>query len=353
MKKVLFAVLVFSCLFVSCGKKELVLPDTESGLSPASFKFITDKGDTTHLYVLKNANGMEVCITNIGARIVSMLVPDKNGGKQNVVVGYDSIQPYMQLNDYYGATIGRYANRIAGGTFELYRVTYRLRQNEGKNTLHGGPRGFSTQYFTINQTGTQELVADYVSKDGEEGFPGNLNLSVTFTLTDDNALHLTYRATSYPSTIINVTNHSFFNLSGADAPAITDHSLFIDASAYTEVDAALLPTGKILKVKGTGFDFSEPRTIDVEKVYDLNYVLNHPGDSEVLAAKAVSGTTGIRMEVYTTEPGIQLFTGDKNPSFCLETQHFPDSPHHLEFPSTALHQDSVFNSKTIYRFGIE
>jgi aldose 1-epimerase len=352
MKKVIFTVALFVLLFISCGKKELVLPDTDSGLHPANFVTITEKGDTTHLYVLKNANGMEVCVTNIGARIVSIWVPDKTGNKRNVVFGYDSIQPYMQLKDTHGAVIGRYANRIAGGKFVLDRVNYQLRTNSGGNTIHGGPRGFSTQYFTIEQTNRQTLSANYLSKKGEEGFPGEMNFSVTYTLTDDNALNIDYQATSRPATIINVTNHSFFNLSGRDATSIEDHSLFLNADKYTPVDEEKIPTGEIAKVKNTPYDFTTTRPID-KFPYDINYVLNNPGNSEKLAAKAVSNTTGITMEVYTTEPGIQLYTPQKSATFCLETQHFPDSPNHPNFPSTALSADSVFVSKTIYKFGIE
>jgi aldose 1-epimerase len=352
LKSVFLTLAAFVLLFVSCGKKELVLPDTDSGLKPANFETITENKDTTHLYVLKNANGMEVCVTNIGVRIVSILVPDKNGNRQNVVLGYDSIQPYLQLNNSYGAVMGRYANRIAGASFVLDRVTYRLRSNNGKNTIHGGPRGFNTQYFKIEQSGAQKLEAVYFSKSGEEGFPGNLNLTVTYTLTDDNALQIDYQATSSPATVINLTNHSYFNLSGATATTIEDHSLYLNASNYTPVDEELIPTGAIASVKNTAFDYTTLRPIDTKVVYDLNYVLNNPGKIDVLAAKTLSETTGINLEVYTTEPGVQLYTG-KNPSFCLETQHFPDSPNHPNFPTTILRVDSVFNSRTIYKFGIE
>jgi aldose 1-epimerase len=351
MKRIFLALATIALLFFSCGKKEVILPDTDSGLSPAKFVTITENGDTTHLYVLKNANGMEVCVTNIGARIVSVLVPDKDGNKQNVVKGYNSIEPYMQLGDTYGAVIGRYANRIAGATFILDRVNYHLRPNNGKNTIHGGPRNFSLRYFKIEQIDAQKLLASYFSKNGEEGFPGDLDFTVTYSLTDDNALNIDYQATSKPATVINVTNHSYFNLSGAGAENIEDHSLYINATNYTPVDEDLIPTGKIAKLKAP-YDYTTFQPIDPNVLYDLNYVLDNKRNISVLAAKAASKTTGINMEVYTTEPGIQFYNGKKH-SLCLETQHFPDSPNHPNFPTTILRVDSVFNSKTIYKFGIE
>lgn len=353
MKKTILNLLILTLVFVSCGKKEAVRPDTASGLTPGKFVTITTAGDTTDLYVLKNAAGMEVCVTNTGARIVSVMVPDKSGQMQNVVLGYDNIEPYMQLTDYLGATVGRYANRISNGTFTLDRVAYRTRANEGGTTLHGGPRGFSTQYFDIVQTSDNELTASYFSKANEEGFPGNLNVSVSYKLTSDNALAISYEATTDRATVINLTNHSYFNLSGASATGVADHLLFMDAAEVTAVDANLIPTGKFEKVKNTPLDFAELKAIQSDYSYDINYVLNKPGDIQNMAAKLVSASTGIRMEVYTTEPGIQLYVDKARPSFCLETQHFPDSPNRPEFPTTILRVDSVFQSNTIYKFGIE
>jgi aldose 1-epimerase len=350
---IFFMFAAFTLLFVSCGKKEVVILPTDSGLIPTKFETVTENGDTTHLYVLKNANGMEVCVTNIGARIVTVWVPDKDGNKKNVVIGYDSIQPYMKLNDSYGALMGRYANRIADATFILDRVTYRLRANDGKNTIHGGPRGFAWQYFKIEQSDAQSLTASYFSKAGEEGFPGNLNLSVTYSLTDDNALNIDYQATSKPATVLNLTNHSYFNLSGAGASTIEDHSLYINATEYTVLGEGKIPTGAFAKVANTPFDYTHLQPINTKTFYDLNYVLQNKGNINELIAKAVSKTTGISMEVFTTEPGVQLFTPGWVSSFCLETQHFPDSPHHPNFPTTILRVDSVYNSTTIYKFGIE
>lgn len=352
MKKTFAALMVLSLLLVSCGKKETVQPNSDSGLVPANFTTITPDGDTTHLYVMKNSSGMEVCVSNIGARVLSVLVPDKNGQMQNVVLGHDNIESYMQLNDSYGAVIGRYANRIAEGSFMLDRVTYRLRQNNGKNTLHGGPRGFQTQYFEIEQPDSKTLICTYFSKHNDENFPGNVDFTVTYTLTDDNALDIDYMATTDRATVINVTNHSYFNLSGKNVASVEDHQLFINADSYTVVNEELIPTGDFAKVKNTALDYTTMHPIDLAQSYDLNYVLNKPGDIKNLAAKVHSSSTGINMEVYTTEPGMQFFIPKEKNSLCLETQHFPDSPNHPNFPSTTLRPDSAFTSKTIYKFGV-
>ncbi|GHT74382.1 aldose 1-epimerase [Bacteroidia bacterium] len=353
MKKNVFVLVAISLLIASCGKKEVAETATESGLLPSKFEYVTEKGDTNHLYVMKNADGMEVTVINIGARIVSLIVPDNGGTMRNVVLGYDSIQPYLQLKDYYGAIVGRYANRIADGTFVLDRVTHRVRQNEGKNLLHGGPNGFSTRFFTIEQPDEQTLICSYFSKDGEEGFPGNLKLTVTYTLRDDNALEVNYKATTDRATVLNVSNHAYFNLSGKDATVTADHLLYINAAQYTPTREDLIPTGKIEKVKNTPLDYSSLVALNTEYPYDLNYVLNHPGEIDTVAAKVVSMSTGIEMDIYTTEPGMQFYLERKTrPSLVLEPQHFPDSPNHPNFPSTILRVDSVFNSQTIYKFGI-
>jgi aldose 1-epimerase len=351
MKKTIFVFVTLCVVLFSCGRKAVETP-TLSGLLPSKFEYTTENGEINRLYVLKNTQGMEVTVVNIGARVVSVVVPDKDGGRKNVVLGYDSIQPYLQPKNFFGAIIGRYANRIADGTFELDRVTYRIRTNEGKNQLHGGPRGFYARYFTIEQPNEQSVVCNYLSKEGEEGYPGNLKLTVTYTLTEDNALRIDYQATTSRATYINVTNHAYFNLSGADAAALNDHQLYIDASTYTPVREDLIPTGEIAKVEGV-IDFTVPRSLDLSYQYDLNYVLNHPGDINHLAAELYSSTTGIGMEVYTTEPGVQFYDDKARPSICLETQHFPDSPHNPQFPTTVLRVDSVFNSQTIYKFVVK
>ncbi|MDR2804929.1 MAG: galactose mutarotase, partial [Dysgonamonadaceae bacterium] len=305
MKKTIVLFVTVCLVLISCGKKEVETP-TLSGLLPSKFEYTTEDGDQNRLYILRNSQGMEVTVINIGARIVSVMAPDKDGGKRNVVLGYDSIQPYLQLKNFYGAIVGRYANRIADGSFELDRVTYRIRTNEGKNQLHGGPRGFYTRYFTIEQPDEQSVICSYFSKENEEGYPGNLKLTVTYLLTEDNALRIDYNATTDRATYINVTNHAYFNLSGADANTLTDHQLYIDASQYTPVREDLIPTGEIRKVDGV-IDFTTSRPLDLSYQYDLNYVLDHPGDMNNRAAELYSTTTGIGMEVYTTEPGIQFY----------------------------------------------
>jgi len=382
MKKALFILTVFA-LCVSCGKKETKeqVTTTASGLLPSKFETKMEDGKATHLYTLKNAKGMEVCVTNIGGRIVSIWVPDKNGAFQDVVLGFDNIDSYLPITTNFGAIIGRYGNRIANGRLRLSnRAAYTLRQNDGKNTLHGGPRGFHTCYFNIAQPDSVTLVCSYLSKHLEEGFPGDLGLTVTYKLTDDNALDISYEAKSNLLTAVNLTNHSYFNLSGNPANTVLDHLVYLNADSYTPTDKDLIPTGTITKVAGTPLDFTKPRAlgdrindstfeaIKFGKGYDQNFVLNTKGDINAVAAKVVSPSNGITMEVYTTEPAIQLYSGNflngsivgkkgiaypNHSAVCLETQHFPDSPNHPNFPSTELRPDSVFKSHTIYKFGVQ
>jgi aldose 1-epimerase len=378
MKKTFFILAVFA-FCISCG--ETKEETTDSGLFPSKFVKVIEPGKTTKLYTLKNANGMEVCVTNIGGRIVSIWVPDKNGIFQDVVLGFDNIEPYIPTTTNYGAIIGRYGNRIANAEFMLSnRAKYKLRANNGKNTLHGGPRGFHTCFFTIEQPDSKSLICKYLSKNMEEGFPGDMLVTVTYTLTDDNALDIGYEATTNILTVVNLTNHSYFNLSGNPENTILDHKLFLNADAYTPTNDELIPTGKIDKIAGTPMDFTKLTTIGdriddttfeairIGKGYDHNYVLNNPGNINTLAGKLVSPMTGITMEVYTTEPGIQVYTGNFlsgndvgkkdiaykfRTAICLETQHFPDSPNQPNFPSTELRPDAVYTSRTIYKFGVE
>jgi len=380
MKKIFFILAVFT-LFVSCGKKEIKEQTTDSGLFPSKFETTLESGKTTKLFVMKNANGMEICVTNIGGRIVSVLVPDKNGVFQDVVLGFDNINNYIPANTNFGAIIGRYGNRIAGGEFRLSnRAKYTLKLNDGKNTLHGGPRGFHTCFFNIEQTDAQTLVCKHASKNMDQGFPGNLWVTVTYKLTDDNALDILYEANTDLLTVINLTNHSYFNLSGNPENTILDHILYLNADSFTPTNEELIPTGKIDKVAGTPMDFTKPVVIGARindttfqairfgKGYDHNYVLNTKGDINNLAAKLVSPSNGITMEVYTTEPGIQVYTGNfldgkyigkkgiaykHRTAICLETQHFPDSPNQPTFPSTELRPDGEYKSRTIYKFGVE
>ncbi|MDR0768613.1 MAG: galactose mutarotase [Dysgonamonadaceae bacterium] len=381
MQKNIFILATSAVLLVSCGKEKTNELTTASGLQTSKFELVTDDGQATHLYTIKNANGMEVCVTNIGGRIVSIWVPDKSGNFRDVVLGFDNIEQYIPVKTNFGAIIGRYGNRIAGGRMTLSnRATYRLRQNDGSNTLHGGGRGFHTRYFNIEQPDSATLVCKYLSKNNEEGFPGDMMVTVNYSLSNDNALHIDYEAEANQSTVVNLTNHSYFNLSGDPHNTILDHLLFVDANDYTPTNEELIPTGIIAKVKGTPLDFTTAKAIGEQindttfeaikfgKGYDHNFVLNKPGDINQLAAKLISPTTGIALEVYTTEPGIQVYTGNsldgtevgKNgiaynyrTAVCLETQHFPNSPNIPSFPTTELFPDSIYQTKTIYKFSIE
>lgn len=378
MKKGLLAVAAFGMMLMSCGQKKET--QTVSGLLPSKFETYTKDGQTTGLYVMKNTNGMEVCVTNIGGRIVSIMVPDKNGEMKDVVLGFDNVEDYMPISTNFGALIGRYGNRIAKGKFQLDRVNYQLRTNNGENTLHGGPRGFHTQYWNIEQNSDQQLTLKYMSKHNEEGFPGDMRVTVTYTLTNDNALELEYEAETNRPTIINLTNHSYFNLSGDPNNTILDHVLFIDAATFTPTDSELIPTGKIEKVAKTPFDFTTPTAIgdridntsDINIQYgggyDHNYVYNKPGDLTNMATKVYCPASGITMEVYTDQPGVQFYAGNfldgtnvgkkgivyqKRSALCLETQHFPDSPNQPSFPSTVLRPEEMYYTKTVYKFGVE
>ena len=380
MKKIFFILAMF-VFCISCGNKEVKEQLTDSGLNPASFKKTLESGKETKLYTLKNANGMEMCVTNIGGRIVSILVPDKNGNFQDVVLGFDNIEEYIPFNTNFGAIIGRYGNRIANAKFTLSnRATYTLRANNGNNSLHGGPRGFHTCFFDIEQPDNQTLVCTYLSKNNEENFPGDLLVTVTYRLKDDNAIDIEYEAKSNQLTVVNLTNHSYFNLSGNPENTILDHILFLNANAYTPTDEGLIPTGSIDKVAETPMDFTKPMAIgariddiNFEAIklgngYDHNYVLNNPGNIATLAAKLTAPSTGITMEVYTTEPGIQIYTGNFldgsnvgkkgiayqfRTAICLETQHFPESPNQPNFPSTELKPGDLYSTRTIYKFGVE
>jgi len=373
-------------LFCGCGnnasQKQTL---TASGLVPAKFVTTLDEGRKTQLYTLKNANGMEVCVTNIGGRIVSIWVPDRNGGFRDVALGFDNIEQYKPINTNFGAIIGRYGNRIAGAHFLLSnRANFKLRANDPgdspKNTLHGGPRGFHTQYFNIEQTDSASLVCTYISKNNEEGFPGDLKATVTYSLSADNALTIDYQAVCNQVTVCNLTNHSYFNLSGDPEKPILDHILYINAKAYTPTDVELIPTGKIESVEGTPLDFNTPTAIGDRiddtafeairfgKGYDHNFVLDTDGEISVPAAKVVCPSSGIAMEVYTIEPGLQFYSGNfldgsqtgkrgiayqHRTALCLETQHYPNSPNIKSFPSTELLPGDIYHTKTIYKFGVE
>lgn len=353
---------------------------TLSGLAIDSFRKQID-GKETKLCVLTNINGVEVTVTNYGAKIVSIMVPDKNGKMVDVVTGHNSIDEYLSSEEpYFGATCGRYANRIANGRFEIDGIVYdKLALNNGPNNLHGGNVGFNAVVWNLTQKDAQTIELTYISADGEEGFPGKLDVTVIYHLTDENEVVITYHAVTDKPTVINLTNHSYFNLSGAGDPTIGDHLLTINADYYLPTDNTAIPYGPKEKVEGTPMDFRTPYAVgarideDFEalifgKGYDHNYILNKEGNELSFCARCVSPKTGIVMETYTTEPGVQLYTGNwmtgnftgkngqrypKQAALCLETQHFPDSPNKPEYPTTILRPDEVFISETIYKFSVE
>lgn len=351
---------------------------TASGLKRADFQTEVD-GKQTDLFVLKNKNGMEVCITNFGGRMVSIMVPDRDGKMQDVVLGFDSIQDYIKYPTDFGATIGRYANRINQGKITVDSVTYQLPQNNYGHCLHGGPRGFQYQIFDARPLGDQSLELTYLSKDGEEGFPGNLTCKVNFTLTDDNAIDIRYSAETDRSTVVNLTNHSYFNLDGNPSLTNSDYLLTIDSDAYTPVDSTFMTTGEIASVEGTDMDFRQPTAIGARinndflqlkygKGYDHNWVLNTRCDDSRACTTLESPRTGIVLDVYTNEPGIQLYAGNfldgtvtgkkgivynNRAAVCLETQKYPDTPNKPEWPSVLLKPGEKYDSHCVYKFSVK
>ena len=380
MKKLCFAVMAM-CMLLSCGGKNEKEAATEeatlSGLMKSEFGSEVD-GKPTALYVLKNKKGAEACVTNWGGRLVSVMVPDKNGKMTDVVLGYDNIAQYVANPDMnYGALIGRYGNRIANGKFTLDGTEYQLPQNNNGHCLHGGPKGYHAVVWDAKQVDDQTLELTYLSKDGEAGFPGNLDIKVIYKLTDDNAVDIKYEATTDKPTVVNLTNHSYFNLSGVPGSQIMDHTIMIDADTYNPVDETLIPTG-IEPVEGTPMDLRKPVVVGADidnfeqlifgKGYDHTYILNKEDNELSYCARCSSPKTGIVMETYTTQPGVQLYTGNwmtgnfegkngqrypERAALCLETQHFPDSPNKPEYPTTELRPGEVFQSTTIYKFSVE
>lgn len=333
-------------------------------------------GKKTDLFLLENGKGCQAAITNYGARLVSLEVPDKKGHLTDVILGYNSLQEYLQSTElYYGAIIGRVANRIGKGYFILDGATYQLEQNNFPNHLHGGSKGFHNQVWEVRSIKSNTLVLGYTSVDGEEGYPGNVQVEVTYFLAEDNALHISYKANTDKVTLFNITNHAYFNLSGDGSGTVLDHEVWIDADKITALDEHSTPTGTFVDVENTPFDFRAPKTlgrdIDVNHQilkwgngYDQNFVLNKkPQDFKVIA-RASGFKSGICLEVETTEPGMQLYTANylsgkdygKNGAyqarhaFCFETQHFPDAPNHSHFPSIKLLPNKPFSSRTVYRF---
>jgi len=350
----------------------------DAKIPPASAFQTTIDGKKTDLFILKNTKGMEAAITSYGGRIVSLLLPDKNGKLTDVVEGFDSAQGFETSKEpYYGALIGRFGNRIARGKFTLEGKQYSLFLNNGINTLHGGKPGYQSVVWETKQIDSTTLELTYLSKDMEAGFPGNLNIKVFYKLTDDNGLTISYEATTDKTTVINLTSHPFFNLNGAGSGTILNHKVQILADGYTPIDSTLIPTGKIESVKGTPFDFTQLTRIGTKiqeaneqlkdgKGYDHNFVLNKH-DAKAPVAIAIGDKTGIEMEVYTDEPGLQFYSGnfmqsknsmkygnkdDFRTAFAMETQHFPDSPNQPNFPSTVLKPGEVYKTSSEYRFKI-
>jgi len=337
----------------------------------------TPDGKTAYLYTLENHNGMKARITNYGGIVVSLFVPDKSGELDDIVLGYDSLSGYINNNSpYFGALIGRYGNRISRGKFTLNGKEYTLATNNGPNHLHGGLMGFNKVVWDVDEKPGRSLALTYFSKDGEEGYPGNLSVKVVYTITDKNELRIEYSATTDMPTVINLTHHSYFNLAGAGKGDILSHELMINANRFTPVDSTLIPTGESRNVKGSPFDFRKPQSVG-ERIndndeqlrygrgYDHNFVLNRGAKDLKLAARVFEKSTGRLMEVFTTEPGVQFYSGNfldgtnigKNGisykhryGLCLETQHFPDSPNKPQFPSTVLNPGKKYSSTTVYRF---
>ncbi len=337
--------------------------------------------DGSHVakYTLRNATGMEVDIISLGGIITRWTAPDRNGVFKDVVLGFDSLQPYVKDNPFFGALVGRYGNRIAGGQFSLDGQSYTLARNNGANHLHGGIKGFDKvlwDAFPGRDTDRALLMLDYHSPDGEEGYPGKLDVRVTYTLTDDNSLEIDYQAVTDKPTVVNLTNHSYFNLSGDFTHDILDTELQLHADAYLPVDTGLIPTGEIRPVAGTPFDFTEPKTIgrDLEADdaqlrvgggYDHCWVLKREGPGMAPAATAYHRASGRLLQVSTDEPAVQFYIGNfldghlpakgggtygKRAGFCLETEHYPDSPNRPEFPSTRLDPGQIYRSRTVFTF---
>lgn len=375
MKKM--TILGLSLLLISaCTSKEIKM--TESGLLKNNFQTEVN-GKKTDLYVLRNKNNMEVCVTNFGGRIVSIMVPDKNGKMQDVVLGFDSIQDYITKPSDFGASIGRYANRINQGRFTLDGVEYQLPRNNYGHCLHGGPQGFQYRVFDAKQTDEQHLELTYFAEDGEEGFPGNITCKVFMNLTDENAIDISYEAETDKPTIVNMTNHSYFNLDG-DAVSNSEHLLTLNADYYTPVDSTFMTNGKIASVQDTPMDFRKPTPVGKHinefdfiqlkngNGYDHNWVLNTKGDIKSKCASLKSTKTGIVLDVYTNEPGIQMYAGNfldgtlkgkkgrtynQRASVCLETQKYPDTPNKPKWPSATLRPGEKYNSCCIFKFSVE
>jgi aldose 1-epimerase len=376
MKTKLFISIVALLTLFACSRA----PENLPLIDPATFRGEQD-GKKVELFTLKNSTGIVVQITNFGGKIVSLWVPDKNGKYEDVVMGYSTLSEYQKTGEiYFGSLIGRYGNRIGKAQFMLHDTLYTLAANNGPNALHGGIKGFNNVVWDAVQDDESTLLLSYLSPDKEEGYPGNLQVNVTYELTDENELKIEYSATTDKATPVNLTSHSFFNLKGAGNGDVNDHLVQINAAYYTPVDGTLIPTGEIASVEGTPFDFRTPVAIGARinennqqlkfgNGYDHNFVLATPSDTALtFAAKVTEPASGRTMEVYTNEPGIQFYGGNfltgketgkygkvypYRGAFCLETQHYPDSPNKPQFPSTILEPGQEYYSICIYKFGIK
>lgn len=382
MKLIFYLVMALAALsLASCGSGKETQQFTKSGLDPKNFEAVFN-GDSTRLVTLTNASGMEVCITNFGGRIVSISVPDKDGVFQDVVLGFDSVQSYFPANNKtdFGAAIGRYANRINQGKFVLDGDTIQLPRNNFGHCLHGGTEmgtlGWQYRVYKVEEYNDSSLTISIDSPDGDNQFPGNVKAFVTYTLCGDNSLRIDYKATTDKPTIINMTNHSYFNLSGDPELSVLDENVWINASNYTPVDSTFMTTGEIAGVKDTPFDFTVEKllgkdiTSDFVQIkygngYDHNFVLDTDGDLSKPAARVSDPRSGIVLEVFTNEPGIQFYTGNfldgtvkgkkakiynQRHGLCLETQKYPDTPNKPQWPSCVLRPGEEYNSTCIFKF---
>jgi aldose 1-epimerase len=376
MKTPISIMIAIATLLVSCGKA----PQPQLPLIDAATFGGELHGKRVELFTLKNANGLVTQITNYGGRVVNLFIPGKDGSFEDIVLGYSDLQGYLNSNEiYYGTLIGRYGNRIARGQFILNDSVYTLATNNGPNHLHGGVNGFNNVVWDAVQQDDRTLLLSYLSADGEEGYPGNLQVNVTYELTDTNELKIQYWATTDKPTHVNLTHHSFFNLKGAGNGDINDHLLQLNAGFYTPVDDGLIPTGEIVPVEGTPFDFRNLTVIgdrvngDHQQLayglgYDHNWILTAASEGLTFAAKVLEPVSGRTMEVYTNEPSIQFYGGNflngsdtgkygkvyaYRGALCLETQHYPDSPNQPAFPSTLLNPGEEYYSVCVYKFGVE
>ena len=373
--KRLFALAVTAATLAACTHNT-----TLSGLNPKDFEGEYE-GAPTALYTLTNKAGMEVCITNFGGRIVSVMVPDKDGTMQDVVLGFDKVADYFPENNStdFGAAIGRYANRIAQGRITIDGETFQLPQNNFGHCLHGGPTGWQYKAYTVLEADSSHLKLQIDSPDGDNNFPGNVKACVTYTLTEDNAIDIAYEAVTDKPTVVNMTNHSYFNLSGDPSRNVLEDILYINASNYTPADSTLMTTGEIVPVAGTPLDFTTPKPIgqdidaDCEAIrnghgYDHNWCLDTAGDITKVASELWCPSTGIDLKVYTDEPGIQVYTGNfldgsvagkggivynRRAAICLETQHYPDSPNKTQWPSVVLRPGETYRSHCVYVFSVK